>query len=355
VRTSLKPTDIAVEFVDYRVGKDSTMYAALVLSPRQQHVRFIPLSEARELSAHSDNLAPYVWQPIINVLGYTPKNIFFAPSGLLYQYPIESQTLADGRRMCDAFGMYRLSSTRWIAYAGDHTKGRDAVVYGGLLYDDETGHAVASAHTKTRGAVENLPYLPGTKTEAESIAKTINSSRRNNCHAEALLGAQGTAGSFRSVSGRHKAMLHVATHGFYEEPRQNSATLDEALQNSGLYFAGSEILTAHDIAAMDLSGVDMIALSACRTGQGYITSDGVFGLQRGFKKAGAKSILMSLWKVDDQATCLLMTEFYKHWIGEGRTKHDSLEMAKQTVRSHQEKGWDNPDHWAAFIILDAIE
>ena len=71
--------------------------------------------------------------------------------------------------------------------------------------------------------------------------------------------------------------------------------------------------------------------------------------------AGANSILMSLWKVDDAATCLLMTEFYRNWISEGMTKHDALVKAKQSVRSHTEKGWDKPKYWAAFILLDAVE
>ena len=63
---------------------------------------------------------------------------------------------------------------------------------------------------------------------------------------------------------------------------------------------------------------------------------------------------MSLWEVDDEATCLLMTEFYKNWIGEGKNKHDALELAKQYVRSHKEKGWDNPKYWASFVLIDAI-
>jgi CHAT domain-containing protein len=115
------------------------------------------------------------------------------------------------------------------------------------------------------------------------------------------------------------------------------------------------VMTAAEIARMDLNGSDMIVLSACQTGLGEITGDGVFGLQRGFKKAGANSILMSLWKVDDEATCLLMTEFYRNWISQKMTKHDALEKAKQTVRSHKEKGWDDPKYWAAFILLDGLD
>ena len=115
------------------------------------------------------------------------------------------------------------------------------------------------------------------------------------------------------------------------------------------------VLTAHEISQLDLSGLQLLSLSACQTAEGDITSDGVFGLQRGFKKAGAQSILMSLWKVDDEATCILMTEFYRNWISEGKTKHDALEAAKQTVRLHTERGWDDPKYWAAFILLDGLD
>ena len=115
------------------------------------------------------------------------------------------------------------------------------------------------------------------------------------------------------------------------------------------------ILTAREISDLDFNGVTLATLSACQTAQGTISNEGVFGLQRGFKMAGVKSLLMSLWQVDDEATCLLMTEFYKNWIGEGKTKHDALELAKQSVRSHKEKGWDDPKYWAAFILLDALD
>jgi CHAT domain-containing protein len=115
------------------------------------------------------------------------------------------------------------------------------------------------------------------------------------------------------------------------------------------------VLTAKEIAKLDLRGLNLAVLSACQTGLGELKEDGVFGLQRGFKKAGVGSIVMSLWKVDDEATCLLMTEFYRNWIGGKMTKHDALENAKQTVRSHKEKGWDDPIFWAAFILLDALD
>ena len=150
---------------------------------------------------------------------------------------------------------------------------------------------------------------------------------------------------------------------------------DIALERSGLLMAGAAnrylgledipsdiddgILTAAEIARLDLENVDIAVLSACETGLGQVTGDGVFGLQRGFKKAGVNSILMSLWKVDDDATCRLITEFYRHWLGDSAAgiaatdKHTALERAKQIVR--ETPGWGNPRYWAAFILLDAID
>lgn len=98
--------------------------------------------------------------------------------------------------------------------------------------------------------------------------------------------------------------------------------------------------------------MDLIALSACQTAQGDITGDGVFGLQRGFKKAGANSILMSLWKVDDEATGLLMTEFHRNWLN-GKSNHDALKAAKHAVRSHL--GREDPKYRTAFILLDGLD
>ena len=383
VRGKLQQTDVAIEFVDYRVGKDSTMYAALVLSSHWKHARFVPLAEKNEIAAHSENLTPLIWKPILEVLGYAPKNIYFAPSGLLYQLPIESHMLEDERPICEAYNMYRLSSTRWLVYAGDSTEGKNAVVYGGLAYDTDVAdmqkdalrytqyRIKSSSSQRLRAAiVDDYSYLPGTKTEAESITQTINQTAKNGDHAEMMLGYQGTEASFKSLDGQFKRIIHIATHGFYQEDKNaDMQSLDNALDRCGLLFAGANnklqgmelpqgvddgVLTALEISQLDLQGLSLVALSACETGQGHITSDGVFGLQRGFKKAGAQSVLMSLWKVDDEATCFLMTEFYKYWMG-GKNKHDALEAAKQEVRSHKERHWDAPNYWAAFILLDGMD
>ena len=102
---------------------------------------------------------------------------------------------------------------------------------------------------------------------------------------------------------------------------------------------------------MNLGNVDMVVMSACDSGLGETSGEGVFGLQRGFKLAGANTLLMSLWKVDDEATQILMTEFYKNYMS-GKTKQQSLRLAQQSLRNNSE--YCDPNYWAAFILLDGL-
>ena len=120
------------------------------------------------------------------------------------------------------------------------------------------------------------------------------------------------------------------------------------------------ILTAEEIAHLNLIGTHLTVLSACQTGLGEVTGEGVFGLQRSFKKAGVQSLLMSLWEVDDEATQLLMTAFYTHYA-QGKTEQEALQAAQQEVRHHQfmrdgkERSGEDPYFWAGFILIDAAD
>ena len=98
---------------------------------------------------------------------------------------------------------------------------------------------------------------------------------------------------------------------------------------------------------MDFNSCDIVVLSACETGLGEITDEGVFGLQRAFKNAGVNTIIMSLWEVDDQATSLMMQTFYSNLM-RGKSKRDSFSAAKNEVR----KKYSDPRYWAAFVMLD---
>lgn len=119
------------------------------------------------------------------------------------------------------------------------------------------------------------------------------------------------------------------------------------------YRLSDGFLSAKEVSELDFRKIDLVSLSACQTGLGLDTNDGIYGLQRGFKKAGVKSIIMTLDKVDDSATCFLMTEFYRNWLDKGLSKQKSLELAQDAVR--QTPGWEKPFFWSAFVLLDGLE
>lgn len=110
------------------------------------------------------------------------------------------------------------------------------------------------------------------------------------------------------------------------------------------------ILTSKEIAQLNLSGLDLVVLSACQTGLGDIKDDGVFGLQRAFKKAGAHTMLVSLWKVNDHATQIMMSEFYSALM-EGLSLHNALSKAQGKLRAN---GFTDPHYWASFILIDGV-
>ena len=103
------------------------------------------------------------------------------------------------------------------------------------------------------------------------------------------------------------------------------------------------VLTAKEISHMDLSETDLVVLSACETGLGDVSSEGVFGLQRSFKQAGVQTIMMSLWEVNDEATRYMMTEFYSN-LSSGKSKREAFLEAKQACK----KKYIDPRYWAAL-------
>ena len=133
---------------------------------------------------------------------------------------------------------------------------------------------------------------------------------------------------------------------------------------SGLFFAGANrywcndklqlspyaddgILRSAEIATLNLADCSLVVLSACETGLGYSnSSEGVYGLQRAFKLAGAKQILMSLWAVDDRATDMLMTGFYQ-----GLLRGEDADEALQKSKAHLRKMYPSPEDWGAFVLL----
>ncbi|MBA2612904.1 MAG: CHAT domain-containing protein [Bacteroidetes bacterium] len=218
-----------------------------------------------------------------------------------------------------------------------------------------------------RFGLTNLAKLPGTKTEVEEIAKSLAAKDwKTTSYIEQFASEQ----NLRKVNS--PKILHIATHGFYLKNIEsddklflgfeNSAIKENSLLRSGIILAGAGpstadslnrdsendgIVTAYEASLLNLSNTDLVVLSACQTGLGdEMGSEGVAGLQRSFTIAGAKNIIMSLWPVDDYATQMLMTEFYKNYAV-SQNSENAFKMAQLEVK----KKYPQPYYWAAFVLL----
>lgn len=241
---------------------------------------------------------------------------------------------------------------------------REAAVFG---YPDFNlnGHRDAEmGSARTSGALLNgmrIPDLPATQAEVQLVSKLLSGS---DWKVSGFADGQASEENLKKLAS--PAVLHIATHGFFQpdspmEEQLESVGKEDVFSNplfrSGLLLAGAGassegrtedgLLTAYEAMNLDLSRTSMVCLSACETGLGEVMNgEGVYGLQRAFQVAGAQSLLMSLWQVDDEATQELMTTFYQGWVG-GLSKNDAFRKAQKQVRDK----YGNPYFWAAFVLL----
>lgn len=220
----------------------------------------------------------------------------------------------------------------------------------------------------TYGQNDMIPQLPGTEAEVKNIVKTLNAAKVTS---KVLLGADATETEVKKVNS--PSILHIATHGYFladlsevESSKVLGVDLNVAKQNpllrSGVLLANCEnvfdenyhaangdngILTAYEALSLNLDKTDLVVLSACETGLGSVKQgEGVFGLQRSFLIAGARSIIMSLWSVSDEATMELMTLFYSNYSRTGNKQQAFADAQKQLKTKYKE-----PFYWAAFVML----
>lgn len=370
------------------------------------------MSSFRAETKWQTTAAKMVWPD--NLLQYFPKpgegTIYFSAAGILLQTAIESLPFVHYKDetnqtktavISDVFKMVRLSSTREIAVQTPASSITLAAVYGGISYNANINDLIVENQKyggelllASRGLVNDscdrgkVHYLPGTKIEADSLHNLL---LKNNISDSVYTSFSANEESFKAFSGKHCNLMHIGTHGFCWSDslakqqtyfRQNNSlttnthsdlTTIDPLSRCGLLFAGANIalsghsrdipdgvqdgvLTAKEISSVNLQDCELVVLSACETAKGDITSEGVFGLQRAFKMAGAKTIIMSLWPVNDEATQMLMVAFYKNWIEQKQPKHEAFKNAQNAVRYFVDEDGEplyaNPKFWACFILLD---
>jgi CHAT domain-containing protein len=396
VQKNLKPNEIAIEIVNIKLEpyeQSNEIYCALLIDVECEEPKKINLCKGNELfeilnikgtvserintiysGEKLKELTKLIWDPIENEISDASK-VYLTVSGLLHQVSFSALTIDKD------IEIQMINSTRTLAEKsieiGNNTN-QYSLLYGNINYGHTEDHLSQNSNESN--------YFQSSSTLAESIQRsnfgslpfTINEVNRisqllisNGYEIDTITGSNATKESLIKASiSRKPRIIHIATHGFYFNPDQ-SYLLDDLMpirsngQNnpmfrSGLLFAGANnarigkeadlngILTSFEIANMDLTSTDLVVLSACETGLGDIKGyEGVFGLQRAFKIAGAKSLIVSLWKVSDEQTSELMQSFYEFYLS-GMSKHEALKSAQKKIRENNPE----PFYWAAFKIVE---
>jgi len=339
------------------------------------------------------DLYPLIWEPLDSLLtGIT--TVYYAPSGLLHSIAFAAIACPDSVLLLERYTLVQLSSTRSLAISGEADEIQNAAIYGGITYEMDEGDLSRVAQRNAtlpesdlagddfapvRGSGHGFQYLEGTRQEAEIVGTEF---RKKGIAVISYTGHAAMEESFASLSGMESpSVIHIATHGFYlpdtissEQNRDlmmRGATgeerfrfSDDPLLRSGLVLADANaawrgepipagledgILTAKEVSNMNLLNTQLVVLSACQTGLGDVKgSEGVEGLLRGFKMAGVRYLILSLWEVPDKETVEFMQRFYGNWLG-GQEIRTAF---RNTQRQMHARYPDEPYKWAAFVLVE---
>ncbi len=343
-------------------------------------------------------LRQQVWDPLVAHLSNTTR-LFIVPDGALHLVSFAALPIAVSQYLVETGPViHYLSAERdLVPTEGGTLAVRGLLALGGPAFDDSSPVRVASGASfrSTRSACREFQSLrfdplPASLNEVDDVVTLWNQAHGGPAQnpqlpspmqppsAMRLTGAAASEAAFKAeASGRR--ILHVATHGFFlgagcaagldrsegSTPGASAKTArDHPLLLSGLILAGANhrnvaapeqedgVLTAEEVAALDLNGVEWAVLSGCDTGVGEVRAgEGVFGLRRAFQIAGAKTVIMSLWQVEDQATRQWMTTLYKsRFIKNLSTMNAVREAGLAVLRGRRAKGLTaHPFYWAAFV------
>jgi CHAT domain-containing protein len=389
VKNSLGENEVAIEMVRFRVFDhtftDSVMYALLyVKGDKRSEPKMILLENGRDLESKFlrtyRNSIKYkiedkysyeqYWKPIQDEVGAV-ATLYLSPDGVYNQINLEAIPTPDGKYVIDNSNILLISNTKDLFMNKIKTRvvaeKEYAMMFGNPQFYLQTtpGQPLASSGL-TRSTAEVVSPLPGTKAEIEELDELLN---RKGWSIDKFTEIKASEPSIKEVS--NPRVFHVATHGFFKEAPKASnldqeynetAAYDNPLLKTGLLLAGAGdvlnqsqynynvdngILTAYEAMNLNLDQTDLVVLSACETGLGEVQAgEGVYGLQRAFLVAGARTIVMSLFKVSDEATQQLMVKFYRKWIETGNKRQAFID-AKKEIRNE----YRDPIYWGPFVMI----
>ncbi len=380
-----------------------TKYVALLLTATSQYPEIIVLDNPEKMSkeylAYYRNLAiqkvedeesyKHYWSKIKKSIPANTKKVFISLDGVYNIISIASLYNPENQKyLMDEIDLQILSNTKELVSRKNNNKPlKNATLIGFPDYNNTHKTEIKNLteieikkqaeaqktlnknlkDAKVRwfnGENENITALEGTKTEIANLEKILKTQKID---IKVLLDKYSTEENIKKLSSPQ--ILHIATHGFFlaDITNENNAekmlgldskkVLENPLLRAGLLFAnaknalkngGDGVLTAYETMNLDLDDTELVVMSACETGLGEVKNgEGVYGLQRAFQTAGAKTVLMSLWTVSDDATQSLMTLFYENWITKKQSKREAFKNAQIALRLK----FPEPYFWGAFVMV----
>lgn len=386
IQKGLKPGEYAVEIIRtdlFYKGRwtDTVCYAALIIDNKCTVPTFVLLSNGKLLEEKSmayyrrsirarlaDDISyDAFWKPFKEYL-INPTRIYFSADGLYQQLNLNTlKNPVTGKYLIEEADIRLVSNTKDILQAPVQVVSKTASLFS---FPDYGGTTATNNSTERIPGFPELRELPGTKIESDSIKAILSG---QGWKVKEYLQKQAAEDSIKLV--KSPQVLHIATHGFFLKDvidstgdvlgMQSEIAKQNPLLRSGLALAGAAatarerngsvskedgILTAYEAIGLDLSNTDLVVLSACETGLGeMLNGQGVYGLQRAFLVAGARSVIMSLWMVDDFATQELMTNFYREWLKDptAENKYKAFRTAQLQLKAKL----SSPYYWGAFVIV----
>lgn len=368
----LKDTEAIVEVIRLRnYDKDFTAdsrYAMLILTKGATLPRLVVLENGNQLETrYSKYYKNAIHQKMEDTYSYDQywskidpllagkKTIYFSPDGVYNQINVSTLKKAAADFVLNRYDLVVLGNSKDLLTIKSKKIGtpkKDAFLLG---FPDYGGNAVAA--------------LPGTKVELAAVSKIL---KANGFKVTSFESGEASEKNLKAVNGPQ--LMHIATHGYFlaDEDVNSGSSVGVNAENaksnpllrSGLLLANASktltgnaipnlesndngVLTAYEAMNLSLEGTDLIILSACETGLGDVRAgEGVYGLQRAFQVAGANALIMSLWKVDDEATQLLMTNFYTNWA-----KSQNKLMAFKQAQVQLMAKYKDPYYWGAFVMM----
>lgn len=373
IKQILNPEEAAIEII--RVQKfdkkftNEVLYVALILTKEKENPEIVIMDRGREMEAQhfkfyknairnkiNDTKSYNIYWQTIDGLLKGRKVVYLSCDGIYNQINVNTLQAPSGKYLLEEKEIEIVANTRYVPdvkAVSASPKGEKAILIGFPHYGNEN----------------TITSLPGTKVEVEKISQIL---KTNKLQTNLFLAESAAEEEVKKVS--NPKILHIATHGYFLVDLENfgrekifgvstAKAKENPLLRAGLMLAGAEkalnqqnvevrghnngILTAFEVMTMQLDNTDLVVLSACETGLGDVKhGEGVYGLQRAFQIAGAKSIIMSLWKVDDAATQELMQNFYTQWL-KTNDKNKAFMLAQNAIKAK----YKFPYFWGAFVLV----